>query len=157
MTRQPAGQDSLPFRAPPALFLGVLLAGIVLHIFFPVRFLSGASSLATGVPSIALGLILWTWAVGAMLRAGASPVPRHPATNLVTGGPFRYSRNPIYLAYTLAYAGISCLVGSVWSLALLPVALVLIQHLSVASEERYLEQQFGEAYRSYRARVRRWI
>ena len=157
MVKQPTEQEALPFRAPPALFLGVLLLGVLLHIFFPVQLLSAGRSIATGVPLVVLSIGLWAWAVGVMVRAGTSPVPRRPTTSLVMEGPFRYSRNPIYLAYTLAYAGVGCLVGSAWVLALLPLALALVQRLSIASEERYLTQRFGEAYLSYKARVRRWI
>ena len=157
MTGQPRERDERPFRAPPALYVGPLLVGAVIHLFFPLRFLSGTASLGTGVSFIVLGVALWVWAVGVMLRAGTSPEPRHPATTVVTRGPFRYSRNPIYVAYALAYAGISCLVGSTWMLVLLPVALVLAQRLSIASEERYLEQRFGESYLAYKAKVRRWV
>jgi protein-S-isoprenylcysteine O-methyltransferase Ste14 len=80
------------------------------------------------------------------------PVPR-----LTTEGPFRYSRNPSYLALAMIYAGIAVLRNSLWTILFLPVVLVVIQREVIGREERYLERTFGEEYRDYKTRVRRWV
>jgi protein-S-isoprenylcysteine O-methyltransferase Ste14 len=80
------------------------------------------------------------------------PVPR-----LTTGGPFRYGRNPSYLALTTIYAGIAILRNSLWAILLLPLVLMVIQREVIGREERYLERTFGEEYLAYKARVGRWV
>ena len=80
------------------------------------------------------------------------PVPR-----LTTEGPFSYSRNPSYLALAAIYAGIAVLRNSLWTMLLLPFVVYVIRREVIGREERYLERAFGEEYRAYRARVRRWI
>ena len=104
-----------------------LAVGVVLHAASPARFLTGGLGLGTGVPLIILALVLFSWAVVTMRRAGTSPQPSQPVTTLVTWGPFRYSRNPIYVAYTLVYLGAAFMLGSTWTLVLLPIALALVQ------------------------------
>ncbi|MDI3340060.1 MAG: methyltransferase [Sphaerobacter sp.] len=111
----------------------------------------------TGAAFVAGGLGLGGWAIRTMQRAGTGPDPRHPATALVVDGPFRYSRNPIYAAMTAVYLGLTLLRQTLWPLLLLPALLVLIQRGVVEREERYLLARFGEAYRAYQARVRRWL
>jgi len=153
---QPRKQDTRPFPVPPLLYVVPLAVGVGMHVISPARFLPGVIGLAAGVPVIVLGVVLFSWAVATMYRAGTSPQPSRPVSTLVTWGPFRYSRNPIYVAYTLAYLGTALMVASTWVLALLPLALALVQWLSIGSEERYLEDRFGETYRDYKSRVRRW-
>ncbi|HVE99875.1 MAG TPA: isoprenylcysteine carboxylmethyltransferase family protein [Rubrobacteraceae bacterium] len=80
-----------------------------------------------------------------------------PTSNLVTNGPYRYTRNPGYLSMALIYAGISNRTSSLWSILLLPVASLVIRYGVIEREERYLERVFGEEYLSYKARVQRWI
>ena len=80
------------------------------------------------------------------------PVPR-----LTTAGPFRYSRNPSYLALAMIYAGIAVLCNSPWAILLLPLVLVVIQREVIGREERYLERTFGQQYLDYKGRVQRWV
>jgi protein-S-isoprenylcysteine O-methyltransferase Ste14 len=80
------------------------------------------------------------------------PVPR-----LTTEGPFRYTRNPSYLALAMIYAGIAVLRNSLWAMLLLPFAVIVIQREVIGREERYLERTFGEEYLDYKERVRRWV
>lgn len=80
-----------------------------------------------------------------------------PATKLVTDGPFRFSRNPGYLSFTMIYAGIACLRNSLWAVLLLSGVLVFVQRRVIGSEEAYLERIFGEEHRRYKGRVRRWL
>jgi protein-S-isoprenylcysteine O-methyltransferase Ste14 len=84
-------------------------------------------------------------------------VPGEPATALVTAGPYRFTRNPVYIGFVLVYFGLSIVLTSVWVLLLLAPVLVILQRGVVKPEEAYLERKFGDAYRAYEARVPRWL
>jgi len=107
--------------------------------------------LVVGIAGIGLPALV------ALRRAGTSPNPRRPTTALVVAGPYRLTRHPVSLSMTIVYAGIALAANAVWSVVLLPVAMVLIDRGPMAREERYMEQKFGDAYRTYTARVRRWV
>lgn len=142
---------------PPLLFGGTLALGLVMHFIAPVRPLPGLLSWILGILTLALGLGLARWSTEAMRRAGTNVNPRQPALALVVDGPFRFSRNPLYVATTGLYVGIALLVGALWPLLLLVPLLMVLDIGVVRREERYLEGKFGQAYREYKARVRRWI
>jgi protein-S-isoprenylcysteine O-methyltransferase Ste14 len=95
------------------------------------------------------------WVVAWAVRAAADLDLTRPGM-LVRGGPYAYSRNPMYLAWTLVYAGTACVVSTVWPLLLLPLVLLVV-HVTVVREERSLEHRFGAQYRSYRTAVRRYL
>ena len=146
-----------PVSKPPFLYLGFLIAGIVLHFVMPLpifgRFWVG---LSVGLPLVLAGVLLITWAVRTLLAAHVDPRFR-PVENIVSGGPYGYTRNPMYLAFTIIYTGIAFAVNSFLSFILLPFLLALMYYGVIRREERYLEERFGEEYRAYRRRVRRWI
>jgi protein-S-isoprenylcysteine O-methyltransferase Ste14 len=104
-----------------------------------------------GWPLLLAGLWLGAWAVRA---AGAVDLER--PNQLVDSGPYAYGRNPMYAAWTLGYVGVALVAGAAWSLLLLPVVLAVTQ-VVVLGEERSLERRFGDAYRSYRTSVRRYL
>jgi protein-S-isoprenylcysteine O-methyltransferase Ste14 len=143
---------------PPFLYLGVFLAALVARWFVPLPIVSNTAA------AVALGLVLAVVAVAAarwgrrtMKAAGTNINPAQPATAIVTSGPFRYSRNPLYLALTLLYVGLTLAVNTWWGLVFL-VPLLITMHLGVVRrEERYLERKFGDSYRTYRSRVRRYL
>jgi len=83
--------------------------------------------------------------------------PVLPTTAIVTSGPFRFSRNPLYLALTLLYFGLSVAVNSWWGIVVLVPLLIIMHRGVVLREERYLERKFGETYRRYRSKVRRYL
>jgi len=128
-----------------------------LHLLFPVHLLAPERAHLLGGTLSVLGIALAVWGRLAMARAGTDPNPRHPATALVVDGPFRFTRNPLYIALTIFYLGLTAMVNSLWPLILLPGVLIVMQRGVVEREERYMERKFGEAYRAYRARVRRWL
>ena len=104
-----------------------------------------------------LSLALGGTGLWALRRAGTSQNPRRPTTALVVSGPFRISRNPLYLSLLCLYVGIALFVNGLW-LFLLAIPLVAVLRLGIiAPEERYLERKFGDEYRRYRSRVRRWL
>jgi protein-S-isoprenylcysteine O-methyltransferase Ste14 len=92
-----------------------------------------------------------------MKRADVSPLPWRAPGRLVVDGPFRFSRNPLYVSLTLMYLGISVAANALWPLAFLIFAVVIVDRGVILQEERFLEKRFGEEYRSYKARVRRWV
>ena len=104
-----------------------------------------------------LGLALILAAAGRFLKAGTKIPPHQPATVLVTGGLYRYSRNPIYLGLTMIYLGLAAGFASLGSLILLPGVLAAMVWGVIRREESYLERKFGDTYRDYKARVRRWL
>jgi protein-S-isoprenylcysteine O-methyltransferase Ste14 len=148
---------------PPFLFLGALALGFVLDHLLPLPFPIGRPGYLHWFGAyIAAGLILTGMAVFAAgvrnFARFATPVPgTKPTQALVTTGIHGWSRNPIYVGMFLIYGGIGLVTRSPWILILLlPVALT-IRYGVVAFEEAYLERRFGDAYRDYTARVRRWL
>ena len=97
------------------------------------------------------------WFEWAMRRAGTPTNPYKPVSHVATQGPFRYTRNPGYLAMATIYMGIASLANALWAVLLLPVALIVVQRGVIEREERYLERKFGEEYLRYKAQVSRWI
>jgi protein-S-isoprenylcysteine O-methyltransferase Ste14 len=147
--------ESLPFRQPS---MGVTLAiGLGLSFMFPVSFLP----LPISLPLAALAMIGAGWfstsAFRVMNRAQTAIDPAKPATAIVSGGVFRFSRNPLYLSLTLLYIAISLLFSALWALLLLLPLLVIVQIGVIQREEIYLERKFGDEYLRYKAQVRRWI
>jgi protein-S-isoprenylcysteine O-methyltransferase Ste14 len=145
---------------PPLLFLAALLVGFVLDSLLPLPFPLASIELVHWIIAgslILAGLALFAAGVRNFLRAG-TPLPTNkPTRALVTSGIHRWTRNPIYLGIFLVYGGIGIAAPSPWILILtLPLA-ITIRHGVVAREEAYLERRFGDAYRAYKARVRRWL
>src|SRR5215467_6537371 len=148
---------------PPLLFLAALLLGFVLDHLLPLPFPVARSGSIHWISAIMAGFLILT---GIAVFAGgirnfssaATPVQgTKPTRTLVTTGIHGWSRNPIYLGMLLVYGGIGLTVRSPWILILaLPLA-VTIRYGVVAREEAYLERRFGDAYRDYKARVRRWL
>lgn len=142
---------------PPLIYLGFLVVGLALDYLWPVAPVAEGARYPAGFALIAVGLVMFALAVREFFKAGTSVETRKPTSAIVTRGPFRLSRNPIYVALSLVYAGIGFAVDSAWVLALLAPALVVMRYGVVAREERYLERKFGEEYLRYKASVRRWL
>jgi protein-S-isoprenylcysteine O-methyltransferase Ste14 len=142
------------------LFILGLVAGWLIERAVPLP-LAGPPGRRSGAIAgwllIALGAGLSGWAVATFRRARTTIIPHRPASALVTGGPFRFSRNPMYVALSLAYLGVTALVNSVWPLLLFPAVMAALLLTVVRLEERYLGAAFGKAYAEYRRRVRRWL
>jgi protein-S-isoprenylcysteine O-methyltransferase Ste14 len=145
---------------PPVLLLVALLLGLVLDQLLPVRIAGLEADLARWVSAASLilvGLALAAAGIRGFTNA-RTPVPTYkPTSALVTTGIHGWTRNPIYLGLLLLYGGIGLAARSPWTLILtLPLA-ITIRYGVVAREEAYLERRFGDAYRQYKARVRRWL
>jgi protein-S-isoprenylcysteine O-methyltransferase Ste14 len=144
---------------PPGVYGGAFFVAYLGHRLWPVR-LWGAPAPAArvlGWSFVAAGVLLPLSAAVLFRRAGTTPNPTRPTTALVVRGPYRFTRNPMYLGLALLYVGGALLVNSLWPLVFLPGVLVVVQRQVIVREEAYLERTFGEAYRAYRARVRRWF
>jgi len=142
---------------PPVLYIGTSLFGVGLHFFKPVQLSSYVwVRIAGGALALSSGLMA-QWAARTMKRAGTNILPTRPTLSIVTEGPFRFTRNPLYVTNALFYVGLTLVFNLVWPLVLLIPMLVTIDWGIVRREERYLEAKFGEAYLVYKARVRRWI
>lgn len=142
---------------PPLIYGGALAAGLLSKALFPAGFLPRAASRMLGLPLVGGGVLLFLSSVRTMRRAGTDVRAYRPTTSLVVEGPYRFTRNPIYLGFTLLYAGITALANSLPSALLLPLVLVVMRRGVIDREERYLERTFGKEYLQYKTRVRRWL
>jgi protein-S-isoprenylcysteine O-methyltransferase Ste14 len=104
-----------------------------------------------------LALALFAWAIAAITRAGSNVPTNMPTAAIVETGPYRFTRNPIYLGMFLGLFGLAIAFNSLWLLSTLVLFALVIRYGVVAREEAYLERKFGDAYRGYRARGRRWL
>jgi protein-S-isoprenylcysteine O-methyltransferase Ste14 len=130
---------------------------VVLHVVFPIVALPKGPCRLAGALLLAGGLALGSWGDRTMHRAGTNVNPSKPALALVDTGPFRFSRNPLYIALTLIYGGLALVIPALWPLLLLIPVVAVLSWGVVRREERYLERKFGDSYRSYKARTRRWL
>jgi protein-S-isoprenylcysteine O-methyltransferase Ste14 len=142
---------------PPLVYLGSIVAGLALDRAWPLRLPSGVPGGLLGCVLIAASVLLLGYSVR-LFRAAGTPVPaRKPTTAIVQTGPYRMSRNPIYLAFSLFHLGIAIWVGSWWLVGTLALAVAIMNWIVVPREERYLESRFGAEYRDYKTSVRRWF
>jgi len=142
---------------PPLLLAAHVVAGGLTHWLWPIPLLPVPSARTIGVIlAVAAGAQAF-WAKRIMMRAGTNVRPSQPTTAIVAAGPYRYTRNPMYLSLCLLYLGLCLLINGVLPvLFLVPLALTL--HFGVIRrEERYLAAKFGETYLAYQRRVRRWL
>lgn len=142
---------------PPLIYLAALVIGLGLGYLVPTPFLPRSLAYRLGAVLILIGAGIIISARRMMQRAGTAINPTIPTTALVITGPFRFTRNPLYVGATLIYVGIAVAARSLWALALLLVVLAVMQRGVIDREEHYLERKFGADYVRYRDRVRRWI
>ena len=150
--------DHAPVKVfAPVVFAAEFVIGALLQTRFPLPAPSGALRWSAGAALVALGLAFGLTARALMVRAGTSPNPHVASQALVDSGPFRLSRNPLYVSMVLVFCGLACLLRTTWALVLMPLAIVAVHAWVILPEERYLAQRFGDTYAAYRARVRRWL
>jgi protein-S-isoprenylcysteine O-methyltransferase Ste14 len=156
------GKDTagVPFP-PPLAFIGALGLGFALEYLLPVRILRSATGIDV-LEWIGAGLVLAAIALAICAftcfhLAHTSPFPERPTTSLIIRGPFRYTRNPLYLAMTLVHAGVALFANALWPLLFLVPAVLAIHFLVIAREEPYLLKRFGPEYEAYCRSVRRWL
>jgi protein-S-isoprenylcysteine O-methyltransferase Ste14 len=142
---------------PPLIYVAGFLGGVALELAFPIGALPLVLAVVAGLVGVSLWLALDGSAMLRFRRAGTSMVPMRPTTALVTSGPYRITRNPMYVGMAFLYVGLALSLGVIWALGLLPVVLLVVDRLVIAREERYLNAKFGEEYREYKRRVHRWL
>lgn len=146
---------------PPAVPLVAILGGMALNrayplgggipITAPLRYWAGGTILLLAIAGLGAS------AIREFRRGGQDPNPWKPTPRIETGGPYRWTRNPMYLQLLIVCVGVSILLANWWILLLTPVAGWTLQHLAIRPEEDYLEAKFGEEYLAYKRRVRRWL
>jgi protein-S-isoprenylcysteine O-methyltransferase Ste14 len=139
------------------VYLISIVSGAVIQLAKPLPFLPRTLAVLLGAPLVLVAVVLFGYSVSTF-RAAGTPVPaRKPTTTIVRTGPYRMSRNPIYLSFLLFELGIAIWANSMWLLATLGAAVVLIHYVVIPREEQYLERKFGAQYLDYKASVRRWL
>ena len=144
----------------PWVFVLVFLAGVGLQRLFPIRIRAVQALYIThiaGAALFAIGAVLAAVCLVRFRRAKTTTVPFENPSRLILSGPYRFTRNPMYVALTLAYVGESGLTVQAWPLLVLPLVLVYVHRVVIPVEERRLRELFGDTYEQYCARVRRWI
>jgi protein-S-isoprenylcysteine O-methyltransferase Ste14 len=145
-------------RVPPPLFyVAGFLVGVAIELAFPIDPPPAEIRIAGAVVGLAVWLALDGAAMLFFRRAGTSMIPFNPSTALVTTGPYRFSRNPMYLGMALVYVGLAFALGLIWPLIVLPLVIAAVDQLVIAIEEAYLVRRFGQEYCDYMKRVRRWL
>ncbi len=142
---------------PPVVYTLAVVAGLALEAVWPVGLpLGRAGPLLAGVFGVvAVLLVVWTRRV---FKAANTPVPgNRPAVAVVTSGPFRLSRNPLYLAFTALGLSVAVFAGSAWAVGTVVLAMGVMQWVVIPREERYMAQRFGDEYVAYMSSVRRWL
>jgi protein-S-isoprenylcysteine O-methyltransferase Ste14 len=142
---------------PPVLILLHLAAAFLLARFIPLRIAATSDVRWSGILFVVLGLGLATWAVWEFAAAHTSVDPHGSVSSLLTKGPYRFTRNPIYLGMLCILIGFPLWLGNYWGLPLALAFVPLINQLVIRHEEIYLEKKFGQAYRDFKAGVRRWL
>jgi protein-S-isoprenylcysteine O-methyltransferase Ste14 len=142
---------------PPLIYLFALLLSSALHLFAPLVLpLPAAVRVIAGVMGLASVLVMGK-ARRAFVRAGTNVNPMKPALSLVEAGPFRLSRNPMYVGMAIAFACLALAIRNGWLLVLMIPVLALMHWGVILREERYLAAKFGAEYEAYRNRVRRYF
>ncbi|MGH2991234.1 MAG: methyltransferase family protein [Solirubrobacterales bacterium] len=142
---------------PPLYYVAGILIGLALEAAFPID----RPSVAIMVAGTAIGIAGWLALDGAAMISFAcartSMVPVRPSSALVTTGPYRLTRNPMYAGMAFLYLAFSLALGLVWPLIVLPLMIAAVDRLVIATEEAYLLRRFGQPYRDYMTEVRRWL
>jgi len=146
---------------PPAVPLAVVIVGIIVEKFIPVQLSLGMSPIlrsTVGWLIVVLSILVFgLWSVVLFRKGGQSENPWKPTTEIVEVGPYKFTRNPMYLQMILVCIGVSIALANIWILLLTPVGMFVLQKLVIVPEEIYLEEKFGESYLSYKHRVKRWF
>lgn len=144
---------------PPVLILAVLVIGWLLGRLYPLAWpgLDDLPARLIGYGLGALGIALMAWGLITLRSAGTTVMPNQRVDQLVTHGPFRFRRNPVYMGEVLAFLGLAQITYNIWFAILTPIFALALLKLAILPEERHLEDRFGQAYLDYKERTRRWF
>jgi protein-S-isoprenylcysteine O-methyltransferase Ste14 len=144
----------------PWVFILAYLIGFVVQLYLPIPIRSPEIvriALIAGVILVVIGLAVAFSALGIFRKRSTTTIPFETPTSLVTSGPYRFTRNPMYVGLTLVYLGVAGTRADIWPVIVLPVMLAYVNFIVLPVEERHLQNAFGDAYADYGARVRRWL
>lgn len=151
-------EDNANVNFPPPLIHGVgILSALRLNALFPLTFAESTLFWWLGQSLFLFALVVAVPSFRQFAKSGTPVPPNRPIQTLMTSGPFRFSRNPLYLVLASVHGGIALVSGLGWILVTLPVILLIVRFYVIAREEAYLTRRFGEAYLNYKIRVRRWL
>lgn len=142
---------------PPVLLLMAVVLMVALHYVLPVARWLAWPWRALGALPIAVAVLVGFWGAVQFRRHDTTIIPFEQSTALIAKGPYRYSRNPLYISMTLILVGLWILLGSLSPVVVVPLFVWWISSRFIANEERHLEAQFGRTYLEYKAKVRRWL
>jgi protein-S-isoprenylcysteine O-methyltransferase Ste14 len=142
---------------PPLLYAITLALGLTLSYVFPFHFLPTPLALAGGAALILAGMAILVAGVRMLGKYRTTINPSGATTTIVQEGIFRFTRNPMYISFTLLSMGIAFLFNAVWSLLLLVPLIIIVQKGIIEREEQYLTRKFGDEYVRYKSHVRRWL
>ncbi len=143
--------------SPPLIMLGLFLAALAAEYFWPVSFVRPVLLYWAGMGMMGIAGAVIIGSAGYFHKKGTNVETWKPTETLVTTGLYAYSRNPIYSAFLIFFTGLGIASGNGWNFILLPVLYLLLRHGVIAREEIYLTDKFGDTYRQYQAKVRRWL
>jgi protein-S-isoprenylcysteine O-methyltransferase Ste14 len=151
--------DAIMF--PPFIVMTVLVVAVALEWVVGLHFLQAVAwsgrQLYVGVALVLAAVALAGWAVRTFSTVGTNVSPHEPALNLATSGPYRFTRNPMYVGFVILLLGVSLIFSLEWGIILAPVLALVLHFGVVLREERYLTEKFGQPYRDFLGRTRRWI
>ena len=147
------------FVPPPLIYVACFLVALQLQkrITIDASLLQSPFTHGLGFALVLVAALFLSRSFVQFFRSRNTVITIRPARSLETSGIYRITRNPMYVGLTLAYLGVTCLIGNWWNLILLPTLVLMVQEYVIKREERYLERRFGPAYLAYKARVRRWL
>ena len=147
---------NLGWVRPPLVYSSSIMTGALLTWLWPLP-IAPPAAVSIGGTMVFASILLFLFSVRALSAAGTPARGNQPTTNIVRTGPYRFSRNPIYLSFFVAQLGIALWISSIWMVATLIPAAAVVSRVVVPREERYLESRFGQQYSSYRDSARRWL
>ncbi|MEO8910127.1 MAG: isoprenylcysteine carboxylmethyltransferase family protein [Gemmatimonadaceae bacterium] len=158
-------EDSIRIRPAmrfpvPWVFILAYLIGLVAELFVPVGIASPVFSrigFPAGLCLVAVGMAFALSALAIFRKRSTTTIPHAKPTSLATSGPYRFTRNPMYVGLTLIYIGVAGTRAEIWPLILLPLVLVYVNFVVIPFEERRMQDVFGDDCGSYRTRVRSWL
>jgi protein-S-isoprenylcysteine O-methyltransferase Ste14 len=142
---------------PPLIYFTGFLLAYALNRFYPIPMFGFPLSIILALVAIIPSSVLGLWSLLEFWRARTNPFPHKPSSFLVVDGPYRVTRNPMYLSLTLIYISLGFLLSISWAFIVLPLIMFIMNTYLIRREESYLEFRFGERYRAYKQQVRRWL
>ncbi len=162
MTDQDEADEQLPDNAgvafpPPLMLLLMFVAGFVLRVVLPLSFLPAQMAWMAGPAIVITAFVFFFWAAVTMRRGGGSIPTGEPTEVILSHGPYRFSRNPIYVSMIALLIGAGIWANGLWCIGFAVVAVFLLSWGVISREEAYLERKFGTEYTAYKSVVRRWL